>query len=265
MPQPEKNCSPSSVRWALLALSLLIALTQTSAYANHTCCHPTTLTIAVAANFKSTLEQLITEYPNESDMRFKLSSGASGQLYHQILSGAPYDLFFSADEFFIDQLLSHPNALTNSNKQIYAIGRLALWSPLGPLTGQPVKIGIANPTIAPYGKASYYFLQPFMDKKLIHSQQLITAINVSQVYNWVATGNASAGLVSLAHLIQNNIPEAEYTIIHLPKAHEIRQGAIVLQHQQSTQNSLSAAHDFLTFITTEQVRSRIRTLGYETL
>ena len=102
----------------------------------------------------------------------KLSFGASGNLTNQIKNGAPFDVFFSADEAFPQQLIDEGLASGNTLYR-YAVGRLVLWVPndstldlskLGIealLDPSVKKIALANPTTAPYGRAAAGALRHF--------------------------------------------------------------------------------------------------------
>ena len=116
--------------------------------------------VAVAANFLATLKALALDYEQQSGDRLVISGASSGKLYAQIVNGAPYDVFLSADQHFSEKLVQQGKALSET-RFVYATGVLVLWSaeetPLDEtrLTSAEVKrVALANPAIAPYGTAA---------------------------------------------------------------------------------------------------------------
>ncbi|MCA1792249.1 MAG: molybdate ABC transporter substrate-binding protein, partial [Thioalkalivibrio sp.] len=121
------------------------------------------LRVAVAANFTATLERLTDVYGPENGVRFAISSGSSGKHFAQIRQGAPFDIFFSADDQRTADLVASGHAAADS-RFVYAEGVLALWSPDAgriPADGAAFlkgrdyrRVSIANPRVAPYGAAA---------------------------------------------------------------------------------------------------------------
>ena len=123
------------------------------------------ITVAAAADMSAALPQLVEAYTKKTGQTVKLSFGASGNLTNQIRNGAPFDVFFSADEQYPNQLISEGLASKDTLYR-YAVGRLVLWVPgdspldLSKLGIQALldssvkKISIANPLTAPYGRAA---------------------------------------------------------------------------------------------------------------
>jgi len=102
-------------KWlGLILLSVLIASTEAKS-----------VHVAVAANFSHTMQSLVTEFEKTSEFRIALSFGSSGKFYAQIKQGAPYELFFSADQAKPDAL-QNDGLVVNTSRFTYAIGRLAL-------------------------------------------------------------------------------------------------------------------------------------------
>src|SRR6266536_1165634 len=123
------------------------------------------ITVAAAADMNAVLPELAARYTKQPVQVVKLSFGSSGNLTNQIRNGAPFDVFFSADEEYPKQLVADGLAIEDSLYR-YAVGRLVLWVPkesaldlqkLGmmALLGATVKkVAIANPQHAPYGRAA---------------------------------------------------------------------------------------------------------------
>ncbi|WP_435523867.1 molybdate ABC transporter substrate-binding protein [Chryseobacterium indoltheticum] len=86
-----------------------------------------TISVAAAANLRDVLEELKQIYMKENpDKKVEITFGSSGLLVQQILNGAPFDLFLSADSSFPDKLKSKNK--TSGNSEIYTFGKVALWS-----------------------------------------------------------------------------------------------------------------------------------------
>ena len=125
------------------------------------------LRVAVASNFYPTMKKIIDLYElknNNSNISHKviLISGSSGRHFAQIINGAPFDIFFSADEEK-PRLLEKQGKVEPDSRFTYAKGKLVLWSPMNDFVdsrGEILKQGdfkflaIANPKIAPYGKSA---------------------------------------------------------------------------------------------------------------
>ena len=124
-------------------------------------------TIAAAANLNFVLTEIEDQFARERGTPVDIVFGASGTLTRQIQDGAPFELFLAADEEFPKQLTAA--GLTRDAGVVYAVGRLAVFAPTGsPLTvdahleglarlvkaGNVGKFAIANPDVAPYGKAA---------------------------------------------------------------------------------------------------------------
>ncbi|MCL1067751.1 molybdate ABC transporter substrate-binding protein [Shewanella olleyana] len=166
--------------------------------------------IAAAANVKFALDEIVTNFTAETGLKLRVSYGSSGNFVAQIQHGAPFEMLLSADEFYVQQL--HKAGKTDSDGDIYAIGKLALVAPnnsslkLDPqLTGlaEAVKQGeikrfvIANPAHAPYGERAQALLteqQLWSDLK----STIIMGENVSQAAQFALSGSAQGGIVALS-------------------------------------------------------------------
>lgn len=166
------------------------------------------LTVAAAADLNYALKELAQRFEATTGNKVTISFGASGNLYSQILSGAPFDVFFSADEDYPRKLVSAGMADATSLR-IYAVGHLVLWvqksSPFDPQKLQMgllpetavTRIAIANPQHAPYGRAAMAALDHYRLKDKLASK-LVFGENVSQAAQFVQSGNAQAGLIPLS-------------------------------------------------------------------
>lgn len=191
----------------ICVLALILLFFSQLAYTQSTVTHETKtqeLRIAVAANFRSTLEKLIQDYSEHyhplslNTSTFKISSASTGVLYAQIKQGAPYDLFFSADKQTATKLETELKIQTPAFN--YAKGLLAFWCPKGsPYTLNELaqwqgSFAIANPKLAPYGVAA----QQVINKLNWKNQRTIIGNNVAQVAQFIVTENVQCGFLAQA-------------------------------------------------------------------
>ncbi|WP_342057895.1 molybdate ABC transporter substrate-binding protein [Aeromonas sp. OTU364] len=159
--------------------------------------------VAVAANFKGTLERIGKEFTTKTGHSVVISSAATGVLYTQITHGAPFDLFLSADVATPEKLEAEGKG---SGRFTYAIGQLGLWQKGGPAPDEATlrnwqgELAIANPKTAPYGAAAMATLAYLkLDPK---QYRVLTGTNISQTWQFVDTGNAKLGFVAWANLVE---------------------------------------------------------------
>lgn len=195
----ESRCDPLSPL-SILALLLLIA---TGAFAQERAPR-----IAAASDLRGALEAIAARCEADHGTRVTLVFGSSGVLARQIVDGAPFDLFLSADEAYVTQVVDAGRAADPG--VLYAIGRLALFAPHGSrlaldpqleglrrllATGRPLRFAIANPAHAPYGRAAEATLRAAGIWTTIQPS-LVLGENVSQAAQFAASGNAVGGLIA---------------------------------------------------------------------
>lgn len=217
------------------------------------------LKVAVASNFKATLEKIVQQYEHQSGQKILISSGSTGTLYHQIRQGAPYDLFLSADSERA-QLIEQSSVGINGSRFTYARGLLAFWSPRSPVAVDEAtlrdvsgRVAIANPALAPYGLASQQALQTL---GLWSSLSYVRGANISQTYQFIDTGNIAAGFVAYAQLLQNNA--SHYYLLPIDSYQPILQQGVMLARSQS----VPELQAFVDFLQSADVVAMIQTQGY---
>jgi molybdate transport system substrate-binding protein len=243
-------------------LALLLLITGTIAAAQE-------LTVAAAADMNAALPQLVESYTKKTGQTVKLSFGASGNLTNQIRNGAPFDIFFSADEQYPQQLISEGLASKDTLYR-YAVGRLVLWVPAdSPLDLSKLgiralldpsvkKISIANPATAPYGRAAEATLRHFEIYDQI-SSRLVIGENVSQAAQFVESGNAQAGLIALSHALAPAMKEkGRFWTVPLDAYPTLNQAAVVLAKSKQPE----AARKFLDFLRTPEATSALNSYGF---
>jgi molybdate transport system substrate-binding protein len=242
-----------------LAATLIAALASCSAPQSHE-----SATIAVATNFKTTLEKLETDFETRSGYKLDIVSGSTGKLYAQITNGAPYDVFLSADQARPERLMKDGRAVQNS-RFTYAIGGLALWSPTRPditpdtLADKEItRLALANPDLAPYGLATVQLLERL---ELLEPWQskFVLGENVGQAFAFVSTGNAEIGFVSAAQVL--TLPEdarGSYWLVPRQLHEPIAQDAVLLKAGRDNQ----VAQAFLAYLKSSEARDIIHKSGY---
>lgn len=225
--------------------------------------------IAVASNFYPTMKELVTHFesitPNsDTTNNIVLISGSSGKHYAQILNGAPFDLFFSADKLR-PNMLEKEDVFNNQSRFTYALGKLALWSPFNEYVDSDGQVlynddfrflAIANPKIAPYGIASKETLTSMnlwqdMEEKLVRGE------NIAQTFQFAKSGNAKLGFVSYSQILSlNSSSEGSYWLVPQDMYQPIEQQAILLKDS-------SLGKDFLSFIMSDEALDIIKRNGYD--
>ncbi len=198
--------------------------------------------IAAAADLAPVLPALLAEFQSKSGIVTKVSFASSATLATQIANGAPFDLFLSADMGFAQRVIDA--GLATSEKPVpYAQGTLVLWErkdgPVQPVTidaltsPQVQSIAIANAEHAPYGRAAKASLDSlhFTDRL---QPKLRVAENIGQAAQFVESGNAQLGLISLTSAKTEKLQQ-EGSYIEMPATSypPILQGAVVLKNRNS--------------------------------
>lgn len=263
MPALEQGCLcrimaamqlPHSLIGTLVGLALCLALAG-SALGDE-------IRVAVASNFSTTLQALAERFQAQTGHSVMLSSGSTGKHYAQIVNGAPFDAFFAADAQRPALLEEAGRALPGS-RFTYAQGRLLLWSPrVGYVDAQGKvlhdkfrHLAIANPGLAPYGRAAQEVLQALGVWSEV-ADRLVRGENIAQTFQFIASGNAELGFVACAQVKR---PDAELIgswwevpqNLHTP----ITQQAVLLTEH-------AAAREFLAFVRGPEARHIIENYGY---
>jgi molybdate transport system substrate-binding protein len=166
--------------------------------------------VAAAADLKFALTEIVEAHARAGGGRVSLSFGSSGVFRRQIAQGAPFELFLSADEAYVDALIAEGRV--EGPGALYAIGRIALYIP----NGSPVKadnklrdlaaaardgrlkrLAIANPEHAPYGRAAREALQHVGAWETV-ADKLVLGENAAQAARFAVSGSAQAAILPLS-------------------------------------------------------------------
>lgn len=229
--------------------------------------HADEIQVAVAANFAAPMQKIAREFERDSGHKALLAFGATGKFFAQIVNGAPFDVFLSADDETPARLAKAGHALDGS-RFTYAIGRLALWSARPDKVdgqGELLKNGdfrhlaLANPKTAPYGAAAIEVMQKLgvlaaLQGKFVHGE------SVAQTYQFVVSGNAETGFVALSQIWKDGRISAGSAWIVPPTMHAaLRQDAVLLSRGRDK----AAASALLAYLQGEKAGAIIKSFGYE--
>jgi molybdate transport system substrate-binding protein len=192
------------------------------------------LRIAVAANFIQAAKELTADFEKQTGIKVEATFASSGSLYAQIVSGAPYDLFLSADEERPAKLNKEGNA---DKPFVYARGRVVLWSarknfcqagPWQQALADPGlrKIAIANPETAPYGTAARVALQKsgLWDSG---TEKRVIAQDIAQAFQYASTEAVDGAFCAFSSVVSEQGKKGCH--YEIPEAPEIIQSACIVK------------------------------------
>lgn len=220
--------------------------------------------IAVASNFAGAMKAIVEAFEAGSDHEITLSFGSTGKHYAQIANGAPFDAFFAADTTR-PALLEEEGVAVPGSRFTYAIGKLVLWSPKIQFVDADGKVvangefrhlAIANPRLAPYGRAAEEVLRArglwaVVEKRLVFGE------NINQAFQFVASGNADLGFVAYSQLQRSSGElEGSYWEVSQSEYSPIEQQAVLLDDN-------AAARAFLAYVRGAEGSNIIRAHGYD--
>jgi molybdate transport system substrate-binding protein len=224
------------------------------------------VTVAVAANFAAPMAQLSQAFSARTGHTLKLTSGATGKFYSQIVAGAPFDVLLAADDETPRRLVSEGHAV-GGTQFTYAVGQLVLWSAQPGVVddqGAVLKttryrhLAIANPKLAPYGKAGQETLAA-QGVSEAAAGRIVTAESIAQAYQFVVSGNAEIGFVAWSQVKVPGKPvQGSYWLVP-PSLHgEIRQDAVLLHRAKNS----AAAQALLAYLRSADAKALIQGYGY---
>jgi molybdate transport system substrate-binding protein len=228
--------------------------------------HGAEVQVAVASNFAIPMQQIAAAFAQDTGHKAVLATGATGKFYAQIEHGAPFEVLLAADDETPSRLEKDKFAVPGTHFT-YATGQLVLWSAKegyvdgsGKVlqSGSFAHVAIANPKTAPYGTAA---VETLAKLKLYDRLQpkLVQGENISQTYQFVATGSAELGFVALSQVARDGkfssgsgwiVP----AFMHTP----IRQDAVLLVKGAAN----PAARALLEYMRSDKARQIIHSFGY---
>lgn len=231
---------------------------------------PNEVYVAAASSLRFALDALAAQYHQQTGVSIKISYGSSGDLVRQILHGAPFEIFMSADENFAQRLID--DGAANAPAVRYATGRIGFFVPpksrLGNVaelekivdmlaSGKEDAIAIANPEHAPYGRAAMECLRAFgvWDRLAAH---LIIGENATQAAQFAATGRITAGIVPLS-LVARSPLAAQGRFFLLPSScHRPLHQSMVL-----TDKADGESQSFFMFLSSRSAGNILKSFGFD--
>lgn len=225
------------------------------------------LNIATAANMQFAMEELVTAFSKKTNIECQTIISSSGKLTAQIKTGAPYDVFVSAD-------MKYPYELYQSKKtigkpSIYAYGQLILWTTqknkqlkIEHLTDDFYKkIALANPKTAPYGMAAMEVMEYFKIKTAV-KKKLVFGESIAQTNQFILSEAVNVGFTAQS-VVKDKSRKNLGNWITIPKdAYEpIEQGVVILNNRIEQAGN---AQQFYDFLFTEEAQSILKEYGYIT-
>ena len=225
--------------------------------------------VAVSSNFYPTMKLIAKRYElktgGSSGQQHKvvLIPGSSGKHFAQIMNGAPFDVFFSAD---IDRarLLEQEGKAIAGTRFTYALGKLILWSSIDNYVDSKGEVlnkkdfrylAIANPKLAPYGKSAEEALRSLklwtnLKKRLVQGE------NIAQTFQFISTGNAKLGFVAYSQIMNPGL-SIDGSFWEVPQSiyKPIEQQAVLLKDSY-------IGREFLSFVKSDESLSIIYESGY---
>ncbi len=223
------------------------------------------LTIATAANLQYVMPHLVKAFEEETGIAANYIVGSSGKLTAQIQQGAPFDLFISADLKYPEVI--YREGLSTAAPEIYAYGQLILWSTrakdtleLTELSTAPVDhIALANPQLAPYGRAAVQVLKgkgswEQLEAKLVYGE------SIAQTNQFISSGAAEWGFTAASVVHTEGWRDQGIWQLIDPQLYDpIAQGVVVLKKRPA---HLAAAQKFYTFLFPPRAQDLLQAYGY---
>ena len=222
------------------------------------------LLVAAAANVQQAFDEIGPLFEKETGANVTFSYGSSGALAEQIEAGLPADVYVSADIDHVDGL-REKGLLIDDTQRVYAIGRLTLASStkagvtVSDLQGllQPAveKVAIADPEVAPYGRAAEEALKSagLWDEV---KPKLVYGANVGAATEYVRSGNTEAGLLPLSLVIHE--PTVTYVTLDESLHQPIEQALAVVKDTKNEE----LARRFVAFVRGPQGRAVLEKYGF---
>jgi molybdate transport system substrate-binding protein len=226
-----------------------------------------TVRVAVAANVQFAFDALRTEFRKQSGHEIEASVSSSGKLTTQIMHGAPFDVFMSADMEYPEKL--HAAGFAAAAPRPYAYGALVLWTMKdldlanwqSALSGPGVlKIALANPQTAPYGRETIRALEALRLHDKLKSR-LVYGESIAQTNQYIHSRVADAGFTAKAVVLSPEM-QRQGKWIDLPRdAYQpIAQGAVLLR--DGAKNNAEASQAFYAFLFSDTARRIFARYGY---
>lgn len=218
------------------------------------------LKLGVAASLAQPFQDIKAAYQAQSNKTIAITTASSGILSAQIQNGSPLDLFFSANMYYPRQLAEKGFGMKPPSLFVY--GNLVGWSASSgkntPFINQLADaelIAIANPELAPYGKAAQNWL---VEQGLWEdvASRLVYGENIGQVNRYISMGAVDVAFTAVSAMHATPLA-SKGSWYHLEASDRgvLANGMLVLTNNQTI------AH-FLEFLSSKAARDIFRKYGY---
>ncbi|RAK51571.1 molybdate ABC transporter substrate-binding protein [Phenylobacterium deserti] len=225
--------------------------------------------IAAASDLSAALPEVVRAFERKTGQQVRVTFGSSGNFTQQIRNAAPFELFLSADEAYVQQLQAAGR--TRDGGALYAVGRIGLFVPRGSRLkldpslrdvgaaardGRLMKFAIANPEHAPYGRAAREALHasgvwPAVEPKLVLGE------NVSQATQFATSGSAQGGIIPLSLASTPQVKAAgRFVLIPADRHRPLRQRMVLMKGAGPT------AERFYAFLQGQEAKAILRRYGF---
>ena len=229
--------------------------------------HAAEVSVAVAANFTAPMNAIAAEFAKDTGHQAKPSYGSTGKFYAQIRNGAPFEILLSADDE-TPAKLAQEGLADPASRFTYAIGTLVLWSAKPGVVdakaevlkrGQFNKLALANPKLAPYGKAAIEVLTGIGLLDTL-APKFVQGENIAQTWQFASTGNAELGFVALSQVMKDGrIGSGSGWIVPAKLHTPIRQDAVILAAGKGN----PAAEALMKYLKSDKAKTIIKAYGYD--
>lgn len=225
--------------------------------------------VATASDLQFAIEEVAAAFRSETGDAVRIAPGSSGNFARQIRQGAPFELFLSADEEYVEQLAR--DGFTRDRGTLYAVGRIVIIVPTGsPLKadgtledlrsalarGQVTKFAIANPEHAPYGKRAEEVLRHTGLWEAV-KPKLVLGENVSQAAQFATSANAQGGIIAYSLALSPKVSSrGTYALIPAEWHSPLRQRMVL------TRKAGAVVAKFYDFMQRPAARAILRKYGF---
>ncbi|MCA0933680.1 molybdate ABC transporter substrate-binding protein [Lutimonas saemankumensis] len=224
-------------------------------------------TIAAAANLQFVIEELVENFSEKTGTECQIVMSSSGKLTAQIMEGAPFDLFLSADMKYPSELFKE--GFTLSKPITYAYGNLVLWSvkkditlDLGVLSSGHLEfVALGNPRTAPYGVAAMNVINGLNLQDQLR-EKLVFGESIGQTNQFIISGAADLGFTSKSVVLSNKMKDVG-TWVEIDESlyDPIAQGMVILKVRNQF---MEDANKFKDFLLSDEGKVILHKFGYRT-
>jgi len=223
------------------------------------------VTIAASANMQYALGPITEKFTEKTGILCQLILASSGKHTAQIMEGAPFDVFVSADMKYPMNL--YDKGFTTAPPEIYAYGKLVLWTMVDGLPVSIAKlndssinhIALANPKTAPYGKAAVEVLEKYalldsLKNKLVYGE------SIGQTNQFVYSESAEIGFTAQSVVLAPEMKgKGKWVLVNDTDYNPISQGAVVIKQSEGNNPN---ANKFYNFLFSNEARIILKDFGY---